>query len=174
MRGHRLVVHLRLRSPFRLLRHQPLVPARASWPSALRKKAFGYSEDLEQLHGITDTSNEMGAFMVVRADSHEDAAKLVREASTLHDLSGRIRGGYAGSADSPGSQSLRRISQARSQKFRKLSSSASAIAAESPGIGMARRRAIAGGIFGRSRGAGTSGGLTVAELPPTSWRSFAT
>ena len=28
------------------------------------------------MHGITDTSNEMGAFMVVRADSHEDAAKL--------------------------------------------------------------------------------------------------
>ena len=27
-------------------------------------------------HGITDTSNEMGAFMVVRADSHEAAAKL--------------------------------------------------------------------------------------------------
>jgi hypothetical protein len=26
--------------------------------------------------GITDTSNEMGAFMVVRADSHEAAAKL--------------------------------------------------------------------------------------------------
>jgi hypothetical protein len=76
MRGHPTVVRLRLRSPFRLLRHQPLVPARASWPSALRKKAFGYSEDLEQLHGITDTSNEMGAFMVVRADSHEDAAKL--------------------------------------------------------------------------------------------------
>jgi len=27
-------------------------------------------------HGITDTNNEMGAFMVVRADSHEAAAKL--------------------------------------------------------------------------------------------------
>jgi len=27
-------------------------------------------------HGIIDTSNEMGAFMVVRADSHEAAAKL--------------------------------------------------------------------------------------------------
>jgi hypothetical protein len=27
-------------------------------------------------HGITDTGNEMGAFMVVRADSHEAAAKL--------------------------------------------------------------------------------------------------
>jgi len=27
-------------------------------------------------HGITDTSNDMGAFMVVRADSHEAAAKL--------------------------------------------------------------------------------------------------
>ena len=27
-------------------------------------------------HGIEDTSNEMGAYMVVRADSHEAAAKL--------------------------------------------------------------------------------------------------
>jgi hypothetical protein len=27
-------------------------------------------------HGITDTGNEMGAFIVVRADSHEAAAKL--------------------------------------------------------------------------------------------------
>jgi hypothetical protein len=27
-------------------------------------------------HGVMDTSNEMGAFMVVRADSHEAAAKL--------------------------------------------------------------------------------------------------
>ena len=27
-------------------------------------------------HGIEDTSNEMGAFMVVRAESHEAAAKL--------------------------------------------------------------------------------------------------
>jgi hypothetical protein len=27
-------------------------------------------------HGITDTSNEMGAFMVVRENSHEAAAKL--------------------------------------------------------------------------------------------------
>jgi hypothetical protein len=27
-------------------------------------------------HGVEDTSNEMGAFMVVRADSHEAAARL--------------------------------------------------------------------------------------------------
>jgi hypothetical protein len=27
-------------------------------------------------HGIEDISNEMGAFMVVRANSHEEAAKL--------------------------------------------------------------------------------------------------
>lgn len=27
-------------------------------------------------HGIEDTSNEIGAYMVVRADSHENAAKL--------------------------------------------------------------------------------------------------
>jgi hypothetical protein len=45
--------------------------------------------------GIEDRSNEMGAFMVMRAESYE----AVREASALHDLSGRVRGDHAGSAD---------------------------------------------------------------------------
>ena len=49
--------------------------------------------------GIEDVSNEMGAFMVVRAESHEAAARLFENASAFHDLSGRVRGGHAGSAD---------------------------------------------------------------------------
>ena len=48
--------------------------------------------------GIADVSNEMGAFMVVRADRTR-RPPTVREASAFHDLSGRVRGGHAGSAD---------------------------------------------------------------------------
>jgi hypothetical protein len=39
---------------------------------------LGKTKKISQ-HGIEDTSNEMGAYMVVRADSHEAAAKLFEE-----------------------------------------------------------------------------------------------
>jgi hypothetical protein len=39
------------------------------------------------------------SYTVVRADSHNAAAQAIREASALYDLSGRFRGGHAGSAD---------------------------------------------------------------------------
>ena len=49
--------------------------------------------------GIEDVSNEMGAFMVVRAEFARGGRQAVREASAFHDLSGRVRGDHAGSAD---------------------------------------------------------------------------
>ena len=49
--------------------------------------------------GIADVSNEIGAFTVVRAASHEAAAKNVREPSAFCDLSRRGRGDHAGAAD---------------------------------------------------------------------------
>ncbi len=45
-------------------------------------------------HGIEDTSNAIGAYMIMRADSHEAAAKL-----SFYDLSRRVRGDHADSAD---------------------------------------------------------------------------
>ena len=50
--------------------------------------------------GIADVSNEMGAFTVVRADSHEAAAKLFENHPHFRDLSRRARGDHAGPADS--------------------------------------------------------------------------
>jgi hypothetical protein len=52
----------------------------AAWKSWAEKHeaaivSMGKTKKVSE-HGITDTSNEMGAFMVVRADSHEAAAKL--------------------------------------------------------------------------------------------------
>jgi hypothetical protein len=47
--------------------------------------------------GIEDVSNEMGAFMVVRVA--RGGRQGVRETSTFHNLSGRIRGDHAGPAD---------------------------------------------------------------------------
>lgn len=49
--------------------------------------------------GIIDTTNEMGAFMVIGADSHEAAAKLFEKHPHFTIFSGRIRGDYASSAD---------------------------------------------------------------------------
>jgi hypothetical protein len=34
------------------------------------------THESQKIRGIEDTSNEMGAYMVVRADSHEAAAEL--------------------------------------------------------------------------------------------------
>ena len=50
-------------------------------------------------HGITDTSNEMGAFMVVRADLHEAAARLFEKHPHFTIFPGESVGGYAGPAD---------------------------------------------------------------------------
>src|SRR6478672_4982445 len=49
--------------------------------------------------GIEDTSNEMGAYMVVRADSHEAAARTLREASAFYDFSRGIHRDHARSPD---------------------------------------------------------------------------
>jgi hypothetical protein len=47
-------------------------------------------------HGVEDTSNELGAYMVVGVA--RGSRQALRKPSALHDLSGRIRGGHAGSA----------------------------------------------------------------------------
>jgi hypothetical protein len=70
-------------------KHHAVVSAMGG-PLGKTKKIIG--------HGIQDVSNEMGAFMVVRADSHEGGRQAVREAFAFHDLSGRVRGDHAGSA----------------------------------------------------------------------------
>ncbi len=49
--------------------------------------------------GIEDVSNEMGAFMVVRADSHEAAARLFEKHPHFTIFPGEVRGDHAGSAD---------------------------------------------------------------------------
>jgi len=49
--------------------------------------------------GIEDVSNEIGAFMVVRGGIARGGRQAVRDASAFHDLSGRVRGDHAGSAD---------------------------------------------------------------------------
>ena len=50
--------------------------------------------------GIEDTGNELAAFVVVRADSHEAAARLFENHPALRDLSRRVRGSDAGSSNS--------------------------------------------------------------------------
>ena len=50
--------------------------------------------------GIDEVSNEMGAFMIVRAQSHEVAARLFEKHSHFTIFPGRVRGGHACSADS--------------------------------------------------------------------------
>ena len=51
--------------------------ARQKASEVLRARVFHCSREKKvSQRGIEDTSNEMGAYMVVRADSHEAAAKL--------------------------------------------------------------------------------------------------
>ena len=50
--------------------------------------------------GVADVSNEMGAFTVVRAESHEAAAKMADGSRTFCDLPRRSGGGHACAADS--------------------------------------------------------------------------
>jgi hypothetical protein len=46
----------------------------------LARGVFGFSRSRGITHkGIQDISNDMGAFMIVRADSHEAAAKLFEQ-----------------------------------------------------------------------------------------------
>ena len=48
--------------------------------------------------GIEDTSNEMGGYMIVRADFHEAAAKLFERHPHFVNFPGRVRGDHACSA----------------------------------------------------------------------------
>jgi hypothetical protein len=65
----------------RQARKQQGIAAWKSWSEKHRDAIVGMGGPLGKTkkvteHGIADTSNEMGAFMVVRADSHEAAARL--------------------------------------------------------------------------------------------------
>ena len=50
-------------------------------------------------NGIEDTSNAMAAFTVVRADSHEAAARIFEKPPALRDFPGRRRRSHAGVVD---------------------------------------------------------------------------
>ena len=81
----------------RQAKKQEGIAAWKSWNEKHRAAIVGLGGPLGKTkkiteHDITDTSNDMGAFM---ARIRMKPPPSIREASALHDLSGRIRGGNA-------------------------------------------------------------------------------
>ena len=77
----RMKAWLALPEPERRAKEQEGMAAWKSWMEKHQAAVVGAGGPLGKTkkiteHGIDDVSNEMGAFVVVRADSHEAAAKL--------------------------------------------------------------------------------------------------
>lgn len=79
--GSRMKAWMALAEAERLVKQQQGIAAWKAWAERHQHAIVGMGGPLGKTkkiteHGIEDTSNNLGAYMVVRADSHEDAAKL--------------------------------------------------------------------------------------------------